>query len=118
MKFILLVIVTTLFSGCATLSKEGKKVEIVTVQSANKSDVEKAIKDLEARECKFIENVEARVAAGGSPVNGRLIIGLKNKTAEVGGNTVISSLRVYSGMPIYTKGKVYKCPDKVTSDDV
>ncbi len=107
-----------IFAGCATLSPEGAQVEIVTLKSTNNSEVEAAVKDLEKRNCVFIENIEAQVEVGSSDVNSRLIIGLKNKTAKVGGNTVISSLTVYSGMPIYTKGKVYKCPKNVTSKDV
>lgn len=103
--------------GCATLSPAGAKVHIEVVTKDTIS-VDAAKKKLEGMGCKFINNIEAPVAAGSSDVNGRLIIGLKNKTADAGGNAVISSLESYMGMPIYTKGMVYKCDKNLVSDGV
>lgn len=80
--------------------------------------VDLAKKKLEDLGCKFIANIDAPVAAGSTDVDERLIIGLKNKTAEVGGNAVISSLEANLGMPIYTKGIVYKCEKNLVSDSV
>lgn len=104
-------------SACTTLSAGGEKVEIIKV-TTNKADVEEAEAKLKKRGCKYIKNIEASVGMGSGPVGPRLKIGLKNKTAEVGGNAVISSLKAYTAMPIYTKGKVYNCPDGLKSEEV
>jgi hypothetical protein len=111
-----LMLLTTL-TGCATLTDGGSKVhlEIVTKDTLA---VDTAKKKLEGQGCTFVSNIEASIAAGSSDEVGRLIIGLKNKTAEAGGNAVISSLEANMGMPIYTKGIVYKCKESLKSNDV
>ncbi len=77
-----------------------------------------AKKKLENMGCKYIANIEAPIAAGSTDAAGRLIMGLKNKTAEVGGNAVISSLESNMGFPVFTKGIVYKCEKDLTADGV
>jgi hypothetical protein len=104
-------------AGCSTLSDEGEKVHIEVVTKDTMA-VDAAKKKLEGLGCTFVTNIEASVAMGSTPIGGRLIMGLKNKTAEVGGNAVISSLESNMGMPIYTKGIVYKCPQSLKANDV
>lgn len=116
-KIILLSVVSIAFVGCATLSPAGSKVHIELV-SKDVIAVDAAKKKLEAAGCKYVSNIEAPIAAGSSPIYGRLEIGLKNKTAEVGGNAVISSMESNMGMPIYTKGIVYKCEKSLVADGV
>ena len=110
-------ITLTLLFGCATLSKDGEKVQIVKV-TTNVQDVETAEAKLKTEGCTFVQNIDASIAAGSTDEYYRLEIGLKNKTAEVGGNVVISSMEAHMGMPIYTKGKVYKCKRDLKSNDV
>lgn len=116
-KSILLILSSLAFVGCATLSPAGSKVHIEVV-TKDVMSVDAAKKKLEGMGCKFVTNIEAPVAAGSSDVGERLITGLKNKTAEAGGNAVISSLEASMGMPIYTKGLVYKCEKSLVVDGV
>lgn len=104
-------------SGCATLSRGGEKVQIVKV-STNVQEVEEAESKLKKEGCVFVQSIEAPIAAGSTDESYRLEIGLRNKTAEVGGNVVISSMQAHLGMPIYTKGKVYKCNRDMRSEEV
>ncbi len=111
------IVALVVVTGCATLSTEGAKVQIMKV-TTNKLDVEQAEASLKKESCTFVSDIEAPIAAGSTDEYYRLEIGLKNKTAEVGGNVVISSMETHMGMPIYTKGKVYKCPRDMKSDSV
>lgn len=104
-------------AGCTTLSKGGEKVQIVLV-STNTLDVKEAEAKLKKEGCTFIQNIDAPIALGSTDEYYRLEVGLKNKTAEVGGNAVISSMQAHMGMPIFTKGKVYKCNHNIKSTDV
>lgn len=117
MKTLVLVLLAVLFVGCQTLSADGKKVYIEKV-SQDVMSVDTAKKKLEGMGCKYVSNIEAPVAMGNTPIEGRLVIGLKNKTAEAGGNAVISSMEQNLGAPIYTKGIVYKCPKDLVADGV
>lgn len=111
-----LVLLMTLTS-CASLSEGGAQVHLELVTKDTMA-VNAAKKKLEGLGCTFVSNIEAPIAAGSSDEVGRLIIGLKNKTAEAGGNAVISSLEANMGMPIYTKGMVYKCKESLRADNV
>ncbi len=112
-KILSLTLLSTLVS-CASLSEGGKKVQLVLVDGTAR-DIKKEKTKLAKDKCKFIKKVEAKVAAGSTPVTGRLIIGLKNKVAEVGGNAVISSLKTH-GFPMHTYGLAYKCPVDASID--
>jgi hypothetical protein len=114
---LLLCFAISFIAGCATLSVGGKKVYLEKVTKDTMS-VETAKKKLESQGCRFVTNIEASIAAGNTDETARLIIGLKNKTAEVGGNAVISSLEANMGMPIFTKGIVYKCEKDLVADGV
>ena len=113
--FALMLLMT--LTSCASLSEGGSKVYLEVV-TKDVMSVNAAKKKLEDQGCTFVSNIEASIAAGSSDEMGRLIIGLKNKTAESGGNAVISSLEANMGMPVYTKGIVYKCKETLSADNV
>lgn len=106
-----------MFSGCATVSPGGSKV-FIEVVSKQITVVEAAQKKFESMGCKYVTKIDAPIATGSNSEADRFIIGLKNKTAEVGGNVVISSLEITMGLPMYTKGIVYKCEKDLVSDGV
>ena len=107
----------TCFLACVSLTEPGKKVQFLYV-SANIIDLEKKEKELFERNCKFIKNIKADIGYDLDSVVSRLIIGLRNKAAEVGGNVFLSSLTQNFGTPIWTKGKVYSCPQSLQVDDI
>lgn len=105
-----LLLVGLLFS-CASTTKKGDLVEVVPVDGSGRQ-ISKAKKDLEKDGCKFLQKVEAGIAVGyNGDATDRLIIGLKNKVAEIGGNAVITSLKSH-GFPLKTNGLAYECPFK------
>lgn len=116
-KCFMFALISFTFMGCSTLSVGGSKVHIEVI-SKDVMAVDAAKKKLEGLGCKFISNIEAPIALGSSDIQGRLVMGLKNKTAEAGGNAVISSMESNMGMPIYTKGIVYKCEKDLVADGV
>jgi hypothetical protein len=109
-KFVILALLFT--AACASVTEEGAKVHIEVVDRSIES-VEKAQENFTKKGCELIGDIEAPIAMGSSDEFRRLVIGMKNKTAEVGGNAVISSMIASFGMPIYTKGIAYKCPGDI-----
>ena len=88
MKLLLLISLLGLTS-CASLTSGGKRVQIIKV-STNKLEIQKEKKKLIGNKCEELGNIEAPIATGSTPIPERLAIGLRNKTAEVGGNVVLS----------------------------
>jgi hypothetical protein len=89
--------------GCATLSDNGKSVKIADPAQLS-----------ELKTCKEIGKVVESSEYGRS----QLVINLKNKTAEIGGNVLVSKLQTEKTMGVLnaadvTQGKAFDCPQEV-----
>lgn len=104
--------------GCASKKIKPENVHVEVVQKSSIS-IDTARTKLLAHECHFKKNIEAPIAPGTGAEETRLLIGLRNKTAEEGGNAVISSLLPYSdGKKTYAKGMIYSCPEDHSTEHV
>lgn len=115
---IIFCILLMLLLSCAGKKIRGENVHVEVVQKSSIS-IDTARTKLLAHECHFKKNIEAPIAPGTGSEETRLLIGLRNKTAEEGGNAVISSLLPYTdGKKTYAKGMIYYCPEDHSTDHV
>ena len=93
------------FVGCATLSAGGRQVKIADPAELSKLDV-----------CKELGKVVDSSEYGKS----QLVINLKNQTANLGGNVLVSKLQTEKTFGVFnaadqSQGKAYLCPNEVVS---
>ncbi len=103
MRKCLLLPVLFAMSACATLSTGGQSVKVVDPAQLN-----------ELATCKEMGVVTESSEMG----TGQMVINLKNATAQVGANVVVSRLTTERAMGILTaqqvtKGKAFSCPQAV-----
>lgn len=95
MHFITYVLLIILFSGCALISSEGEKVKLV-------------INSNHTMGCKLLGTVKAYPPYG-LPSDWK--IKLRNKTAELGGDTVFATP---PGLTVIVEGEAFDCSQKKT----
>lgn len=116
MKFLVCLIIPFVLFSCATLTQEGEKVNFTYVKDVLIFQEKEAT--LFKSGCVFIRDLEASIAMGDQPIDYRLQIGLRNEAGKSkDGNYILSSLTQIMGMPIKTKGKLYKCPEGAFKTD-
>src|SRR5579863_89260 len=105
MKFYGICLVLVALTGCATLSTQGQSVKIVDPAELS-----------ELKTCKEIGKVVESSEYG----KDQLIVHLKNSTAEMGGNVLVSKLQTEKTMGVFnaadvSQGKAFSCPEEIVA---